>query len=238
LVHKGNKMKALILAAGLGTRLKPLTNDRPKALVELNGKTLLEHAIEKVSAEGFDDIVVNVHHFADQVETFLEEKYPNRKIEISDERDGILGSGGAIKHAQRFLGEEAFLVYNVDVISDIDLRVMLQEFKSRKADVLMAVRNRETVRKLCFDNGRLCGWINNNTGELKGRDASEFAFSGIQIIKPQLLDDMVPGNFSIIEHYLSIAAKKKIMAYDHSEGMWMDLGTPERLNFAKKEIFM
>ncbi|MFA6618839.1 MAG: nucleotidyltransferase family protein [Candidatus Neomarinimicrobiota bacterium] len=226
-------MKVLILAAGLGTRLQPLTNDRPKALVKLKGKTFLEHALDKVSAEGCNDIVVNVHHFADQVEVLLNKKYPDHKINISDERQEILGTGGAIKHAQQFLGDEPFLVYNVDVISDIDLKLMLQEFKDSQADVLMAVRDRETVRKLCFDNKRLCGWKNKNTGELKGRDGKEFAFSGIQIIDPVILENMPSGNFSIIEYYVSIADKKKIIAYDHSHGMWMDLGTPERLEEAE-----
>lgn len=226
-------MKALILAAGLGTRLRPLTNDKPKALIELKGKTLLEHAIEKVQAAGFDEIIVNIHHFADQVESFIKKRYPSRKISISDERQKILGTGGAIKYAQQFLGEEAFLVYNVDVISDIDLGLMLKEFHHSKADVLMAVRDRETVRKLCFDNKRLCGWKNKNTGELWGREGKEFAFSGIQIIDPDLLKIMPLGKFSIIEYYVSIADKKKIIAYDHSDGMWMDLGTPERLREAE-----
>lgn len=222
-------MKALILAAGLGTRLRPLTNDRPKALVELKGKTLLDHAIEKVRAAGFDEIVVNVHHYADQVEEFLQSKYSSLNIEISDERAKILGSGGALKHAQELLGEHPFLVYNVDVLSDINLNVMMKEFIARDAAVMMAVRDRVTVRKLCFEDYKLCGWKNKNTGELKGHDATEFAFSGIQIVHPRILDIMPEGNFGIIEYYLSIADKENILAYDHSEGMWMDLGTPERL---------
>lgn len=126
-------MKALILAAGLGTRLRPLTNDKPKALIELKGKTLLEHAIEKVQAAGFDEIIVNIHHFADQVESFIKKRYPSRKISISDERQKILGTGGAIKYAQQFLGEEAFLVYNVDVISDIDLGLMFERISSQQS---------------------------------------------------------------------------------------------------------
>lgn len=227
-------MKVLILAAGLGTRLRPLTNDRPKALVKLEGKTLLDHAIDKVKAAGFDEIAVNVHHFADMVEEFIQENYPELNIVISDERTEIQGSGGALKHAERFLeGDTPFLVYNVDVLSDIDLSDMLREFKERNASVLMAVRKRDTIRKLCYERGRLCGWKNLQTGELKGKNGDEYAFSGIQIVDPQLLKNMPKGKFSIIDHYLRIAKDENILAYDHSFGIWMDLGTPERLKEAE-----
>ncbi len=227
-------MKALILAAGLGTRLRLMTSNKPKALVDLNGRPLLDHTIEKLLLYGFDEIVINVHHFADMIEEFIQENYPELNIVISDERTEIQGSGGALKHAQEFLGDYPFLVYNVDILSDINLNTMMKEFIARDAAVLMAVRDRETKRKLLFNNQRLCGWKNKSTGELKGREGNEFAFSGIQIVHPCLLDDMPAGNFSIIDHYLSICEQEKILAYDHSKGLWMDLGTPERLEEANR----
>ena len=231
-------MKALILAAGLGSRLRLMTSTKPKALVELKGRPLLDHAIEKVRMYGFDDIIVNVHHFADQVEEYLYKHHADLNIKISDERHELLGSGGAIKHAEDHFGDYPFLVYNVDVLSDINLTSMMKEFIAQDAAVMMAVRDRETQRKLLFNNRRLCGWKNKATGDFKGREGNEYAFSGIQIIHPNLLDDMPTGNFSIIDHYLSICEREKILAFDHSEGMWMDLGTPERLKEAESHMKM
>jgi NDP-sugar pyrophosphorylase family protein len=224
-------MKALILAAGLGTRLKDLTSDRPKALVEMNARPLLDHAIEKVRKYGFNEIVVNVHHYADMIEAYIRDNYSGMHIMISDERKELLGSGGALKHAQKFFDtKEPFLVYNVDVISDIDLNELLKVYEQNTASAVLAVRKRETQRYLCFDKkNHLCGWKNISSGEVKGQMGELKAFSGIQLVDPQLLDLMPLGNFSIIDFYLKILKDKKIIAYDHSDGMWMDLGTPERL---------
>jgi len=227
-------MKGMILAAGLGTRLQPMTNIMPKALVEVNGKTLLELTIKKLLKADIDEIIVNVHHFADQVESYLNNNDFGVKIHISDERKAILGSGGALKHAQSFLeGEEPFFVYNVDVISNIDLLAMQYLYQNSSALAVLAVRKRETERYLCFDDAHhLKGWKNIKSGEQKGEDGHEYAFSGIQLLHPDLLNRMPEGNFSIIDFCLEVAKTGTILAYDHSDGEWLDVGTPERLKKA------
>lgn len=228
-------MKGMILAAGLGTRLQPMTNIMPKALIEVNGRTLLELAIQKLLKADIDEIIVNVHHFADQVEHFLHENDFGVKIHISDERKTILGSGGALKHAQAFLdGDDPFFVYNVDVISNIDLLDMQYLYQNCPALAVLAVRKRETERYLCFNDAHhLRGWKNIKSGELKGKDGHEYAFSGIQLLHPELLHRMPDGNFSIIDFYLEVAKTGTILAYDHSDGDWLDVGTPERLKKAQ-----
>ena len=227
-------MKGMILAAGLGTRLQPMTNIMPKALVEVNGQTLLELAIKKLLKADIDEIIVNVHHFADQVEHYLSKNDFDVKIHISDERKSILGSGGGIKHAQSFLdGDEPFFVHNVDVISNIDLLDMQYLYQNSSALAILAVRKRETERYLCFDDAHhLQGWKNIKSGEQKGEDGHEYAFSGIQLLHPGLLNRMPEGNFNIIDFYLEVAKTGTILAYDHSDGEWMDVGTPERLKKA------
>ena len=231
-------MKGMILAAGLGTRLQPLTNIMPKALVEVNGRTLLERAIQKLLKADIDEIIVNVHHFADQIEHYLHENDFGVKIHISDEREVLLGSGGAIKHAQSFLdGDEPFLVYNVDVISNIDLLAMRYLYQNSSALAVLAVRNRETERYLCFDDAHhLRGWKNIKSGEQKGDDGHQYAFSGIQLLHPELLNRMPEGNFSIIDFYLDVIKTGTILAYDHSDGEWLDVGTPERLKKANSLV--
>ena len=185
-----------------------------------------------------DEIVVNVHHFADQIKAFLHEHDFGVPIHISDEQDKILGSGGALKHAETFLeGNEPFFVHNVDVISDIDLLDMLYLYQNSKALAVLAVRKRDTKRMLCFDRDhRLCGWKNKETGELKGRDGIELAFSGIHLIHPALLKRLPDGKSNIIDLYLDAAQTDTILAYDHSDGQWMDVGTPERLKKAESLI--
>lgn len=228
-------MKGMILAAGFGTRLQPMTNIMPKALVEVNGRTLLELAIKKLLKADIDEIIVNVHHFADQVERYLSKNDFGVKIHISDERKSILGSGGGIKYAQSFLdGDEPFLVHNVDVISNIDLLDMQYLYQNSSALAILAVRKRETERYLCFDDAHhLRGWKNIKSGEQKGEDGHEYAFSGIQLLHPGLLNRMPEGNFNIIDFYLEVAKTGTILAYDHSDGEWMDVGTPERLKKAQ-----
>lgn len=233
-------MKALILAAGLGTRLSPLTDTKPKALVDLDGQTLLERTIHKLLEYHIDEIIVNVHHYADQIEEFLDQHDFGVTIQISDERKKLLGNGGALKHAQKFLdGDEPFLVYNVDIFSDIDIYDMLKQYHIHRPSALLAVRKRNTQRYLCFDQDHvLCGWKNLKTHELRGKNGEKFAFSGIHLVDPRLFEYMPDGKFSIIDFYLSIRETEKIMAYDHSEGEWMDLGTPERLKEAESLMEM
>ncbi|NOX45428.1 MAG: nucleotidyltransferase family protein [Chlorobi bacterium] len=235
-------MKAMIFAAGLGTRLQPLTNDKPKALVQVNGKTLLENAINKIIRAGINEVIINVHHFAHQVIDFVKEKNSfGIDIRFSDESGKLLDTGGGLKKASWFLkGGEPFLIYNVDILSDIDLRQMISFHKENKVLVTLAVRERKTSRYLLFDEVfTLCGWQNVKTGEKKipvaKPDLKPFAFSGIHIIEPAIFNLMTEsGRFSIIDVYLRLAKECKILGYDHSETQWFDLGRIENLKEAEK----
>ncbi|MDD3095228.1 MAG: nucleotidyltransferase family protein [Candidatus Neomarinimicrobiota bacterium] len=228
-------MKAMILAAGKGTRLRPVTDIMPKALVEINGVTLLERAVQKLQHADIDEIVINVHHFADQIEHFLSRHDLGVRIHVSDEREGLLDTGGAVKKARSYLeGEDPFFVCNVDVISNINLLDMLYLFQMSPAMAVLAVRKRESTRQLCFDEYQhLVGWKNRETGELKGKDGLHYAFSGIQLLHPGVFEYMPPQErFSLIDLYLDMARQQIILAYDHTDGEWMDVGTPERLKKA------
>lgn len=236
-------MKALIFAAGLGTRLKEFTNDRPKALVELAGKPLLQHAIEKLIGFGVNEITINVHHFADQVITFIDNHpYSHVQIRISDERDQLLDTGGGLKKAAPFLeGDEPILIHNVDVISNLDLRVLEKYHLESKSLATLAIRQRETSRYLMFDkNHQLAGWKNIVTGEsIVSREntfaeAFPYAFSGIHIIQPELIKFISEeGKFSIIDLYLRLAKTEKITGFIDQSTVWMDLGKPEQLQNAE-----
>lgn len=237
-------MKALILAAGLGTRLYPYTTDRPKALVELNGSSLLELAIRKVGELNPSKIVINIHHFGDQILQYLEEKNNfNLPITVSDEREQLLDTGGAILKAKTLLGEdESFVVYNADVLSSLDLNELTHFHCENGGIATLAVRERRTDRYLLFDqNMRLSGWENQKTGETKivreDSELSRFAFSGIQIIEPELFSMITEtGKFPIIPMYLRIAENAKIVGYKDTSQLWMDLGKPEQLLKAR-ELF-
>jgi NDP-sugar pyrophosphorylase family protein len=232
-------MKAMILAAGKGTRLRPMTNIMPKALVEVGGKTLLERAIQKLVRADIDEIVVNVHHFASQIEHFLSEHDFGVRVHISNERDALLDTGGAVKKARPYLsGDEPFFVCNVDVISNINLLDMLYLYQMSPAMAVLAVRKRETARYLCFnENQHLVGWKNLETGERRGEDGLCYAFSGIQLLDTAIFDHMpAEPRFSLIDLYLDLAREHMILGYDHSDGYWIDAGTPERLKKAEKHV--
>lgn len=234
-------MKALLLAAGLGSRLQPLTNDKPKALVDVDGKTMLEHALLKLENSGIEDIVVNVHHFAEQVISFLQNyKSENLSISISDERGKLLNTGGAVKKAADLLdGEEPFVIYNVDIWSDVDLVKMINEHKKAKSLATLAVRDRTSSRYLIFDEkDRLCGWQKVSTMETIyvndcKKKQSKLAFSGIQVVSPELFE-YFPGDqrFSLVDLYLNAAPTKRIKAYRHDSDHWFDLGTTEKIENA------
>ena len=235
-------MKALLFAAGLGTRLRPLTNDRPKALVEINGKTLLQISIEKLLYFGFDEIIVNIHHFADlMIETIEKNNGWGAKITISDERNELLETGGGLKKAAWFFdNNEPFLVHNVDVIHDLDLRQLYDYHSKNKALATLAVRKRTTSRYLIFNNKmQLRGWQNIKTGEVKiaKRTAGQlwsFGFSGIHIIDPKIFPLLTEnGKFSIINPYLKLAKTELIQGFDHSDSVWIDVGKHESLAEAK-----
>ena len=234
-------MKAMIFAAGLGTRLYPITKNKPKALVTVNGKTLLEIVITKIIQVGITEIMINIHHFAQQVIDFVNK---NDKfgidISFSDETAQLLDTGGGLIKASWFLnGDEPFLVYNVDVLSDINLSDFIQYHKNHKALATLAVRKRETSRYLLFDEDfTLCAWENLKTGEKKiARDKSDlnpYAFSGIHIIEPVIFNLInETGCFSIIDVYLKLANEQRIQGYDHSQTQWLDLGRIENLKEAE-----
>ncbi len=226
-------MKAMIFAAGLGTRLQPLTNDKPKALVELGGITLLERCIKRLIDCQVNDIVINVHHFAEQVEVFLAQHNNfNINIQISDERSELLNTGGAILHAKSLLqGSEPILITNVDILSNLNLSALVKYHENAQNLATLVVRKRNTSRYLLFNEDYLCGWQNTSTGEIKESrselitNAQAYAFSGIQIISPLLLNLITEkGAFSSIDMYLRLAKTEKIGAFIDSDSIWMDLG--------------
>lgn len=234
-------MKAFILAAGLGTRLRPLTDSKPKALIEINSKTLLEFTITRLLKFGFDEIIINVHHFANQIVRFLEiKKNFGVKISISDETDLLLDTGGGLKKASWFFNDnKPFLIHNVDVITDIDLNRLYKFHLENSSVATLAAQNRKSSRYFLFDKEKnLCGWKNVKTGESKlARNDSEalepFAFSGIQIVSPAILD-WIPDEkvFSLVNLYLTVASKNRITYFDHTNSVFIDVGKKENLTEA------
>jgi len=231
-------MKALILAAGLGSRLRPLTDDKPKALVNVGGMTMLERTIRNLASAGFRDFVVNVHHFGDKIIDYLAE-HDNfgYNIEISDERDLLLDTGGAIKHAAPFLKDECkFLIHNVDIVSNLDVPLFIGRSLASDAEATLLVSERKTSRYLLFDDqDLLVGWTNVTTGEVKTpyRGLSvdgcrKRAFSGIHVFATSLIPLMssLPDKFSIIDFYLDNCRNHKIEAVEYPSLRIRDLGTP------------
>lgn len=238
-------MKAMIFAAGKGKRLHPVTKDKPKALVKAGGKTLLEHAIEKLAEAGFRDIIINTHHFSDQIREFIEKKHlAGINLTISDESDLLLDTGGGLKKAQWFFDNNSpFLAYNVDIISDINLENMLDFHLQSEAMATLAVLNRQTSRYLLFDNNyKLHGWRNHNTGEKKiptdtHKELYELAFSGLQILSPELFKYFPDKKvFSVIDVYTSLSKNIPISGYLHNNKNWFDVGTQEKLSRAEKYL--
>lgn len=237
-------MKAFILAAGLGTRLLSYTSDKPKALVELDGMTLLERAIRKVTELEVSEIIVNVHHFGDKIVDFLRERQNfNLPVSISDESEQLLDTGGAILKAHNLLGDnEPFLLFNVDVLSSINLTDLLNYHQKMKGIATLAVRKRVTDRYLVFNPDMLLsGWKNIKTGEEKlirqEFSLQNFAFSGIQIIEPQIFPLITEtGKFSIIQLYLRLAKDQNIFGYQDNSKLWMDLGKPDQLKDAENTL--
>ena len=237
-------MKAFILAAGLGTRLYPYTVDKPKALVEVGGITLLERAIRKVNELEVSEIIVNIHHFGDKIIDFLKEKHNfHLPVTISDERDQLLDTGGAILKAHPLLGDnEQFILYNVDILSSIDLATFSTYHAAKGGIATIAVRKRVTNRYFIFGPGmQLAGWRNVKTGEEKiirqCYQLQDFAFSGIHIIQPEIFPLITEnGKFSMVQLYLRLAKDETIYGYHDTSELWMDLGKPEQLAVAEKII--
>jgi NDP-sugar pyrophosphorylase family protein len=237
----------MILAAGLGTRLRPLTNDRPKALVEVAGHTLVEITLRRLAAFGIREVIVNVHHFADMVVDYLT-KHDNfgMQVEISRE-DVLLDTGGGLKQAAWFFRQdgppqEPFLLHNVDVISTIDFARMLEVHRDHNALATLAVQQRETSRHLLFDErNQLCGrQTGANTPEMvrPAPQTRALAFSGVHMISPQLLGlTTEQGVFSIVTTYLRLAAEgHRILAFRADEYYWRDLGKPENVTQATTDV--
>ena len=240
---------AMILAAGLGTRLGALTQDKPKALVPLNGKPLLQHCIENLIANGFHHIVINVHHFGEQIIDFVEHHHFDADIEISDERDLLMDTGGGIiKASHLFKGSKAVLVHNVDIISNVNLGEMCQQFLDSKDDAWLLTQDRETNRKLLFDEENLLvGWMNKAEQQFKWvHDANtalrqaqgpfsyqEMAFSGLHLFRSDLFAEFEVKRSSVIDLYLYLAKTNRIISKPIQPDYWFDLGKPEQLQAAE-----
>jgi NDP-sugar pyrophosphorylase family protein len=237
-------MKAMIFAAGKGTRLKPLTDNTPKALVKVNGTPMLEIIIKKLIKVGVKEIIVNVHYLADQIINFLNSSNNFEiRIEVSDETDELLDTGGGLKKALWFFNDnEPFILHNVDVISDIDLIDMVNFHKDNNALATLAVRERKSSRYFLFNNKHeLCGWENTKASEKLISKTSDnlkkLAFSGIHIISPTLFNhNKRDGKFSIVQTYLELSKNNSIIGYQHDKNYWFDIGSCEKLDVAEKFI--
>lgn len=240
---KEGKSKAMIFAAGMGSRLKPITDTKPKALVEFNGRTLLEYAILKLKFYGVSDIIINVHHFAQQIIDFVNTHDFGVSITISDESDELLDTGGGlIKAKDFFVGADSFIVYNVDVISTINLFDFYTFHTQNNALVSLAVCKRATSRYLLFDDSKqLCAWENTSLHEMQvvheREEYFQLAFSGIQIISTKIFDFISEeGAFPIMQLYLRLAQQHKILAYNHTQDFWLDVGKFNLLQDVERQL--
>ncbi len=231
-------MKAMILAAGLGTRLKPFTDHHPKALALVNGKSLLQRNIDYLISFGITDIIINVHHFAIQIEDAIQELKTNKiAITLSDESNEVLETGGGLKKASWFFKDSAepFIVLNVDILTNLDLAKLAESHTNTKALATLAVSNRSTSRYFLFDeNNCLSGWENiNTTQKIITRPNGKLtrkAFSGLHIISPNIFDYMTQtGKFSMVEVYLDLSKDHKISGFDQGDCKFLDVGKPESI---------
>ncbi|MCB0508908.1 MAG: nucleotidyltransferase family protein [Bacteroidetes bacterium] len=256
-------MKAMIFAAGFGTRLKPLTDTCPKALVQVGNKPMLQHTIEHLIKHGVSEIIINIHYLGNQIIEFLQENNNfNIRIDISDETDLILETGGGLLKAQHFFDDnKPFLVCNADVFTNINLTNFFQFHQAQNAIATLAVRHRKSSRVLLFDEkNELQGWQNFKNEEAKFpsifgdsaahyydaqseifsdkkydaiKNATTYAFSGYQILSPEIFKHTTrTGIFSLVEWYIDICAQQKIIAYEHNEDVWIDIGSPVQLQKA------
>jgi NDP-sugar pyrophosphorylase family protein len=234
-------MKAMILAAGLGTRFKPWTDKHPKALAVINGKSLLERNIKYLQRAGIYEVVVNVHHFADQIENAISEnKGWGSNVIISDERDVVLETGGGLMKASQLLNDDSFVLMNVDILTGLDLSQMIASHRKLMPLATIATTDRKTSRYFVFDHlDDLCGWVNMKTGEEKivrqTADRRLKAFSGIHVIDPRLFSLVnFQGKFSMVDVYLSLAGEEIIKSFDHSDTSFIDVGKPEAVPQAER----
>lgn len=234
-------MKAMILAAGKGTRLGKITGTIPKALVEINGKSVLQLAVEKCTSAGFGEIIVNVHHLAGQVEEEVARlNKTGFDITVSDERAMLLDTGGALYRARDFFDTAPFLLYNTDIVTDLDLADLYNLHNLRGGIATLAVRKRRGNRFfLVSGDGRVRGWCNKATGEKiiadeSNEELSEIGFLGIHLIDPEIFKFLYEGVYSMTSVYLQLMNSHRINTYRYDEGYWYDIGTPENLEMVRK----
>lgn len=234
-------MKAMILAAGLGTRLKPFTDFHPKALAPVHGKPVLAWNIEYLYRYGVRDIIINVHHFAEQIIAFVETiQLPDLHISISDECDAVLETGGGLKKVAWFFNNnEPFILMNADILTDMPLNTFIEFHKEKNALVTLAISARESSRCFLWNKSmQLCGWRNKAKGEeiivRNETDLTEYSFSGIHIISPRFFIYLIQeGKFSIVDTYLNVAKTENIVGFNHSGYKLLDIGKPESLALAE-----
>jgi len=233
-------MKAMIFAAGLGTRFKPWTEKHPKALAVVNKKTLLQRNIEYLQQYGINDVVVNVHHFPDQIiEAIEKEKGWGSQVIISNESEELLDTGGGLMKAKEHLKDESFLVINVDMLTDCNLKFFLSQHQQEGALITVATTERKTSRYLLFNKyNRLIGWRHVDKGEekivIEAKDIFPKAYSGLAIFQPQVFElTRLKGKFSLIDLYLELAAENKIASFDHSGDRLVDVGKPYSVEAAE-----
>jgi len=239
---KNSFMKAMIFSAGLGTRFKPWTDAHPKALAVVNGKSLLQRNIEWLQRFNIHEVIVNIHHFPEQVMQAIEKnKGWGSKITISDEKGQLLETGGGLKKARSFFDvDQPFLTTNVDILTNLDVDKLLRFHTQKRPLISFAVTDRKTSRYFLFDEGlRLCGWENTKTGEKKiSRQKDKLlqkAYSCVVIFQPEIFSLMKQdGKFSLVDVYLDLAAKYSILGYDHSGDLLVDVGKPEAVALAEK----
>lgn len=233
--------RGIIFSAGLGTRFKPWTDHHPKALAPVNGKPLLQRNIEYLQQYGIKDVIVNVHHFADQIEEAVKANSGwGSNIVISDERDSVLETGGGLLHAKHlFKPGERFITCNADILTDLNINELLRFHEQEKPLISFAVSNRKTSRNLLFDeHNRLCGWRNNATGEERISVPKENlvakAYDCVVIFEYEVFDHIsFTGKFSLIDLYLDLAKTHKIVGFEHCNDRWVDVGKPESVDIAE-----
>ncbi len=234
-------MKAMVLAAGLGTRLRPLTDDRPKALVQIKGHPLLELVLKRLKKAGFEEVIINLHHHGQQIVDFLEAHH-NFGLNIAFSwEDRLLDTGGAVKKARWFFKDcQSFLLHNVDVLTDLDYRQLFENLRQKKALACLAVRQRKTSRYLLFNEQmQLYGWKNDLTGEKRFVkpdvfNLTAYSFMGVHALSTEIFNYFPAKNiFSLIEFYLNVAEEgKKIVGFPAQDCRWLDVGKPQSLQQA------
>ncbi|HWC52274.1 MAG TPA: sugar phosphate nucleotidyltransferase [Chitinophagaceae bacterium] len=234
-------MKAMIFAAGLGTRFKPWTVEHPKALAMINGKSLLQRNIEYFQQFGIREVIINVHHFANQIYDAVKKNNGwGSTIYISDEQDQLLDTGGGLLKVKKWLGnKEPFVTTNADILTDLNLDKLIAFHKQHQPLISMAVTERKTSRYFLFDeNNQLCGWRNTKTGEekiaIKKNGLVEKAYSCVVVFDPKVFSLIsFTGKFSLVDVYLSLAKENIILGYDHSGDKLVDVGKPESIAIAE-----